>query len=256
MRDTRAEPARFYDLNPNLPRDVPFYIERLPCPRARVLELGCGTGRVAVPLAAHCASVHGLDLSEAMIRIAREKVAAAGLSDRISIYVGDISCFELQQSFHFVIPPFRVLQNLESDAQVDGLFQCIGRHLEPSGRCIVNTFNPILNRDEMRASWVSEEEKLAWEVSTPEGRVVCHDKRPRLDAERLVLYPELVYRRFRGDEMVEEAVLPLAMRCYYPEDLISVIESHGFRILEKWGGYAGEAYGEGGELVIEFGLEG
>jgi ubiquinone/menaquinone biosynthesis C-methylase UbiE len=255
MRDTRAEPAKFYDLNPNLPRDVPFYIDRLPRPRAHVLELGCGTGRVAIPLAAHCASVHGLDQSEAMVRIAREKVASASLGDRISIDVRDISCFELRQRFDFIVAPFRVLQNLEFDAQVDGLFQCIRRHLEPRGRCIVNTFNPNLDRDEMRSGWVSREEKLAWEVSTPEGRVVCYDRRFRIDPERLVLYPELVYRRFHGDETVEEAILPLAMRCYYPDDLTSAIESRGFRVLEKWGGYEGEEYGKGGELVVEFCVE-
>ena len=94
MRDPRAEPARFYDLNPNLPRDVPFYIGRMPCPRARVLELGCGTGRVAIPLLAHCASVHGLDRSEAMLQIALEKVASAGLGDRIQLATFLLGCVD------------------------------------------------------------------------------------------------------------------------------------------------------------------
>jgi len=255
MRDARSEPAKFYDLNPNLPRDVPFYIGRLPCPQARVLELGCGTGRVAIPLAAHCAFVHGLDLSKAMVRIAREKVASCGLSEKIHIDVADISCFQLSQRFDFIIAPFRVLQNLEFDSQVDGLLQCISTHLEPSGRCILNTFNPNLDREAMRATWASGEENLAWEVTTPDGRVACYDKRSRMDADRLVLHPELLYRHFRGDELVEQAVLQIAMRCYYPEDLTSVIESHGFRVLERWGGYAGEVYGEGNELVVEFGVE-
>jgi len=252
MRDTRAEPAKFYDLNPNLPRDIPFYIGRLPGPRARVLELGCGTGRVAIPLAAHCASVHGLDSSEAMLRIAREKLASAGLSDRIHIAVGDICSFRLPERFELIIAPFRVLQNLELDSQVEGLLQCIGAHLAPGGRCILNTFHPNLSPDAMRTGWVSGGEKLAWAVETPDGRVACYEKRSRIDAERLVIYPELVYRRSRGDQILEEAVLQIAMRCYYPEDLTSVVESHGFRVLEKWGGYAGEVYGEDNELVVEF----
>jgi hypothetical protein len=187
-----------------------------------------------------------------MVRIAREKVASVGLTERIHIEVGDVSCFQLPERFDFIVAPFRVLQNLEFDAEVEGLFQCIRSHLERSGRCILNTFNPNQDPDAMRATWASGEENLAWEVTTPEGRVACYDKRSRIDADRLVLYPELVYRRFRGDEIVEEAVLPLAMRCYYPEDLTSVIESHGFRVLEKWGGYVGEAYGGGDELVVEF----
>ena len=107
----------------------------------------------------------------------------------------------------------------------------------------------------MRTDWVSDQGNLAWEIGTPGGRVACFDKRERIDADRRVLYPKLVYRRFEGDDIVEEAVLRIAMRYYYPEELTSVIESHGFKVLGKWGGYAGEAYGEGGELVVEFGVE-
>jgi hypothetical protein len=190
-----------------------------------------------------------------MVRIAREKVASCGLTERIHIELADITCFQLSQRFDFIIAPFRVLQNLEFDSQVEGLFHCINTHLQPGGRCILNTFNPDRNADAMRATWASGEENLAWEVTTPDGRVACYDKRSRIDTERLVLYPELIYRRFRNNELVEESALQIAMRCYYPEDLISVIESHGFRVLEKWGDYAGESYGEGNELVVEFGVK-
>jgi hypothetical protein len=190
-----------------------------------------------------------------MLRIAREKVASAGLGDRIHIELRDICSFELPDRFDLIIAPFRVLQNLEFDSQLDGLFRCIRAHLGPRGRCVLNTFNPNRSPDAMRTSWVSGDEDLAWEVTTPDGRVACYERRSRIDAERLVLYPELVYRRFTGDEVEEESVLKLAMRCYYPEDLTSVIESHGFRVMEKWGGYAGEAYGEGNELVVEFAVE-
>jgi 2-polyprenyl-3-methyl-5-hydroxy-6-metoxy-1,4-benzoquinol methylase len=68
MTDTRAEPATFYDLNPNLPDDMPFYVGRLPSPGCRVLELGCGTGRDSIPLAEQGASVYGVDRSQAMVR--------------------------------------------------------------------------------------------------------------------------------------------------------------------------------------------
>jgi SAM-dependent methyltransferase len=89
--DLRAEAARYYDLNPNTLADVPFYIDRLPKPDARVLELGCGTGRVSLPLAAECAFVRGLDLSEAMLDLCREKIANARLGpDRIVVEHGKV----------------------------------------------------------------------------------------------------------------------------------------------------------------------
>jgi len=255
MHDLRAEPAKFYDLGPHMPDDIPFYVERIPIAAARVLELGCGTARVSIPLAAHVASVLGLDKSEAMVRIAREKVSAAGLGDRVELQVRDISHFELPERFDYIIAPFRVIQNLESDAEVEGLLRCIRAHLAPGGRCILNVFRPNRDPDAMRDEWVSGEEHLAWEVQTPGGLVACYDRRARIDAERLVLYPELVYRRFEGDEVIEEAVLRIAMRCFYPDEFVALVESAGFRVFEKWGGYHGEPYGEGGELVVEFGVE-
>ena len=88
----------------------------------------------------------------------------------------------------------------------------------------------------------------------PGGRVTCSDRRVRVQADPLVLYPELVYRRFHGEDLVDEAVLRIAMRCYYPEEFIDLVESEGFTVFGRWGGYRGEAFGEGGELVVEFGL--
>ena len=43
------------------------------------------------------------------------------------------------------------------------------------------------------------------------------------------------------------------MRCYYPDEFEDLVRSQGFEVLDRWGGYAGEAYGQGGELILAFG---
>ena len=86
-------------------------------------------------------------------------------------------------------------------------------------------------------------------------KLVCLDRRPRMDKDKLILYPELIYRLYEDDNLIEEAVLQLLMRCYYPATFERLILDHGFNILNKWGGYAGEIYGDGTELVIQFGSE-
>ena len=68
------------------------------------------------------------------------------------------------------------------------------------------------------------------------------------------MYPRIRYRYFEGDEVRDEAVLDSAMRCYYPDEFAALIRNHGFTVLEQWGGYAGEPYGEGEELVVRFGV--
>lgn len=254
MGDIRQDAARYYDLNPNIPDDVSFYIDRLPSSEATVLELGCGTGRVLLPLLAHCRFIFGLDISEGMIFGCRERLREHGAShDEARVQVGDITSFILDRQFDYIIAPFRVLQNIEDDEHVDGLFQCIRTHLTPGGRCILNAFNPKLDPDSMREHWCTDEEILSWELPFEDGRVTCHDRRPQIDKERPVIYPELVYRRYRGEELVDEVVLRIPMRYYYPDEFQNLIECHGFQVLEKWGGYHGEAYGEGSELVIKFG---
>ena len=68
----------------------------------------------------------------------------------------------------------------------------------------------------------------------------------------MILYPELIYRHYRGEALVDEATLDIAMRCYYPEEFVQLILDNGFRVLRQWGGYAGEPYGRGSELVVQF----
>lgn len=248
--------AQYYDLAPHHPDDVPFYLERLHSDDSRVLELGCGTGRVSLPLARACSHLHGVDHSESMLAVCREKVQAAELdAARVTLSHADISDFDLGDRFDLIIAPFRVIQNLETEAQLAGLLSCVRRHLTPSGRCVLNVFLPSKERAEMVATWASPEERLAWDVETPGGRVVCYDHHVCVTENPLVVHPRLIYRHFVGEDLVDEAVLEIAMRCFYPDEFVERIESAGFSVTNTWGGYAGELYGEGSELVVEFTLD-
>lgn len=251
--DIRADAARFYDADPSHPHDVPFYISQVSVAGLRVLELGCGTGRLLLPLAQAGAHIHGVDLSDAMTTICRQKLQAAGiLSDRASVSVGDISDFSLADRFDLIIAPFRVLQNLETDRQLDGLFECIATHLSKDGTCILNVFNPYAPSDVIIREWVSAEEQLEWEIAYGDGTLRRYCRNTRMSPEPLILYPDLIYRLYEGTMIVEEAVLSISMRCYYPDQFMSLIIEHGFEVIGQWGGYEGEAYGTGPELVIQF----
>jgi SAM-dependent methyltransferase len=252
--DIRAGAAGYYDLNPHTPDDVSFYETNIPSPDASVLELGCGTGRVLLPLVESCEYIQGIDSSEAMLAICRKKLLEEGIpSIKATVQRGDISNFELDRTFDLIIAPYRVFQNLETNAHVEGLFRCLRRHLSAAGTCILNVFKPGKDPDALRREWCIADETFAWETVGANGaRITCHDRRPRMDRDNLVLYPELVYRYYEGDHLKDETVLKIAMRCYYPDGFQKIIVDHGFEILNRWGGYAGEPYGEGAELVVQF----
>ena len=249
----RSDVARYYDLSPQHPNDLPFYRGRLPSPKVRVLELGCGTGRVTAPLAEDCGFIHGLDHSAAMLAVCRSKLDKAGfLGSRAELTEGDISDFDLSDRFDLIIAPFRVIQNLGTEAQLDGLFECVRRHAAPRGRIIFNAFQPRRDRAGVLSSWARSGEELAWEVETAEGRVACFARRLRVTDPPLAVHPELVFRRYVDDQLMDEAVLKIVMRCFYPDELVERVEDAGFTVVGKWGGYSGERYGEGTELVVEF----
>lgn len=252
--DPRRGNAPYYDLSDVPLPDVPFY-KTLVSESSRVLELGCGTGRVMIPLAPCVREIVGVDYSPGMIERCREKLQAAQLPEsRASAQVADITNLHLEDEFDLVIAPFRVFQALETDAEVAGAFASIRRHLAVNARAVLNVFHPSRDPDRLRQEWCKPNEQICWEKEQPDGTRIVHSEwYAAMDREKLVLYPQLIYRRFRGPELLDEFVQHIKMRCYYPDEFRALVERHGFRITNAWGGYAGEAYGAGKELVLEFG---
>ena len=103
-----------------------------------VLELGVGTGRLALPLAAGGLRVHGIDASAAMLDRLRAKPGGSG----VSLTQSDFSAFELSERFTLAVLAFNTIFALpDQDAQVR-CFQCVAAHLDPGGCFVVEAFVP------------------------------------------------------------------------------------------------------------------
>jgi ubiquinone/menaquinone biosynthesis C-methylase UbiE len=121
--------------------DVPFYLDlaRQAAQRGQaVLELGCGTGRVTIPLALAGIEVVGLDNAPAMLNVARRKAVAAGADVRW--LCGDMRSFRLDRRFGLVIIPFRSFLHMLTEADQVACLECIHEHLLPEGRLALNLF--------------------------------------------------------------------------------------------------------------------
>jgi SAM-dependent methyltransferase len=104
------------------------------------LELGIGTGRIALPLAARGVRVHGIDLSEAMVARLRAKTG----SDAIGVTVGDFATTRVDGTFSLAYVVWNTIMNLTTqDAQV-ACFRNAAAHLEPGGRFVVEVVIPDL----------------------------------------------------------------------------------------------------------------
>ena len=100
-------------------------------PISRILDLGCGTGGHALPLARRGYDVTGVDRSEQMLAIARAKAVQANLS--VEFRQGDIRNLELGQTFDAVISMFAVMSYQTTNDDIMSAFHTAKRHLEPGG---------------------------------------------------------------------------------------------------------------------------
>jgi SAM-dependent methyltransferase len=106
------------------------------------LELGIGTGRVALPLAKKGIRVHGIDLSAAMV--ARLRAKSGG--DGIKVAIGDFATTRVSGSFSLAYLVFNTITNLTTQDAQSECFANVAEHLEPGGRFVIENYIPALQR--------------------------------------------------------------------------------------------------------------
>jgi SAM-dependent methyltransferase len=241
--------AHLYDLDPReITRDdIPFYRARAKRIAGPILELGCGTGRVAIPLAEAGHEVWALDLSDEMLAQLRSKVQRAphSVAAKINPVHGNMVAFDLGRKFDLIIAPFRAFQALTDRSDQEKCLRCIRAHLSETGQFVMHVFKPKRVLDD---TWV-QPESFDWEVfDRRTGKAVRrYEIRKRIDLERQVLYVDLAYRvEGSGSDVVE----PLAISYFYEAQMRALLQINGFRILEEFGYFDLRPISEGPELIF------
>ncbi|MFC3067710.1 class I SAM-dependent methyltransferase [Phenylobacterium soli] len=135
--------AAFYDVvtaaDARLAGDVEIYAGLAPV-AGSVLELGAGSGRIAVALAERGLAVTGVDLSRPMLEQAEKRRAAlpAAAAGRLELRLGDMTALDLKRSFDLVICPYFTLAHVPAGAAWRNSFATIARHLAPGGLAAVH----------------------------------------------------------------------------------------------------------------------
>jgi SAM-dependent methyltransferase len=104
------------------------------------LELGIGTGRIALPLAQRGVPVHGIDLSEAMVARLREKPGG----DEIPVTIGDFARTKVDGTFSVAYLVFNTIMNLTAQDEQVACFENVAAHLEPGGCFVIEVMVPAL----------------------------------------------------------------------------------------------------------------
>jgi len=226
--------------------DVSFYLDLARRAGGEVLEIGVGTGRVALQLAKAGVRVTGLDLSPDMLAIAAEKAAASRLVERLRLERGDMRNFDLAtRDFGLVIVPYRAFQILLTPEDQFAALAAFRRHLRKGGILALHLFDPDLRFLLPGATGPVDRARC---VDRSTGRTVeavletalfDHVNQTRRDLWR--------YRTFAPDGTIaEEEALELSIRWSFRWEMRHLLQFAGFAVEAEFSDFLGSppAYGK------------
>lgn len=218
--------ADVYDEWPRYPHDEEEAAEFLAsvAGAGSVLELGIGTGRIALPLAAKGVEVHGIDASEAMVAKLRAKPGGAG----IPITIGDFAGVGVDGRFSLIFVAFNTFFGLLTQEDQVGCFRNVAARLTDDGVFVIQAFVPDLSRFDRGQridAGLVEPSRVMLDVS------VHNAAQQRVDAAHLVV----------GEEGTR--IYPVRLRFAYPSELDLMAQLAGLRLRERWSGWKREPYG-------------
>ncbi len=232
--------AELYDWVPLYSQrpDTGFYVDACRSAKGEVLELGCGTGRVLIPAARAGCEITGLDLSEYMLEVCREKLNAEPdeVRQRVNLVRGNMTKFTLQQRFDLAIIPFRPFQHLVSVKEQMDCLESIHRHLNPRGRIILDVFQPKLSViiDPKRV----EETENVPELTLPDGRKFRRTGRvPATHTSEQVIEVELIHYVTTPNGDTERLVSLFPMRYFFRYELEHLLARCGFNVADIHGDF-------------------
>ncbi len=200
---------------------VDFLAELALARTGSALELGIGTGRVALPLAARGVRVHGIDLSEAMVARLRAKPGG----DAIPVTIGDFASTRVGGTFSLAYLVFNTIENLTTQDEQVACFRNVAAHLEPGGCFVVEVGVPDLQR-------------------LPYGETfrpfAVTDAHLGIDEYDVVSQGLISHHYLAVDGRFELNSVPF--RYVWPAELDLMARLAGMTLRERWGGWGREPF--------------
>jgi SAM-dependent methyltransferase len=185
------------------------------------LELGVGTGRIALPLSARGTTVHGIDLSEAMLARLRAKRGA----DRVGVTRGDFATARAPGRYRLAYLVFNTINNLTTQEEQIACFRNVSQHLDPGGRFVLEVGVPRLRR-------------------LPPGQNVhpftVTDDHVGFDEYDLLTQGLISHHFTRAGEHWERMSIPF--RYVWPSELDLMARLAGMELRARWAGWRREPF--------------
>jgi SAM-dependent methyltransferase len=220
--------AELYDpWSRSVTEDIGFYVTEARKARSTVVELGVGTGRIAVPVAIAGVPVIGVDSSAGMLAVCRRRGEAAGVDHLLDLRLGDLLDPPVSERVRLVTSPFRAFLHLATPVERRRALAAVYELLEPGGRFVFDVFAPsAADVEDTHDKWLEREPGI-WELA-------------HWDLERRVLT-----LRIRGHET--ETSMQLA---WLPtEEWRALLQEAGFEIVACYGWFDLRPYAGGEDSI-------
>lgn len=238
MSDPYHEIARYYDAeNAKLVEDLAAYTllaERFGGP---VLDVGCGTGRVALHLVERGFPVTGIESSSAMLTQARTKPGI----EQVTLIESEVHKAQVKTEFGLAVLAFSTFQHFTTQDEQLAVLSNIAHHLRPSGGIVLDLSNPVhfFRTDDIPA--------LIHERTFPDtdsGQPVMQQSIVRADRAAQILHVTWVYDRIEVEGNITRTVCEMPLRCYTAPEIHLLLERAGFTHIELYGTYDFDPFDE------------
>ena len=228
--------AEFYDiLHSSYDADLKIYLELAKEHGDPLLELGCGTGRLLIPLAAAGHAVTGVDLSGDMLARCQEKLDIDGevTAKRVSLVQGDIRRFELGRKFNLIMAACNTILHCTTIPDLLAVFARAREHLAPGGVFAVDFSIP-----NVKAMIESSGEEEVFEVIHPvRGSRIVDTYKATFDFARQVETIDTHLAEWDGRVLLRSTRARSERGIYFPREVALALRCSGFRIAKTWKGY-------------------
>jgi SAM-dependent methyltransferase len=226
--------------------DIPFYVEQAGRAGGPVLEVGCGTGRVHLPLLEAGVDADGFDLHPGFLAVLRRHATARRLAPRV--VQADMRDFTMPRRYALIVIPFRAFfHNLTTDDELRTL-RCCREHLEPGGRLVLDLFHVTFGRL-VEPGDVWRFEKRFADPAT--GAPLELWSRQRRDLVRQTLHADMELRRLdEAGRVVARHPHGVDLRWIYRAEMELLLRLAGFARAEVVGGFDGRPLLHDTDLMV------
>jgi SAM-dependent methyltransferase len=236
LADPYRDIAELYDLEHNdFDTDIDLLLNFAQVVGDPILELGCGSGRILLPLAEAGFNVTGLDSSRPMLDRAEQAIVDAGVGDRVSLFEGDMRQADQAPGgpFGLVIFSLNSLMHLTTIEDQRTALEAARRALDPRGQLIIDTMNP--SAGQIRLLLEGSHHEGSWDL--PDGSVIDKWSLRKQSLTPQVIETTLWYDRTHTDGTVTRTRSAFPLRYVHPSELVLMLELSGFIEPMVYGSY-------------------